>query len=195
MINKRMYFLIVLFAMLSCDQKECNLTTDLDLGDSKEPTFFVKEHVEGCTYEANVDFWVENTHIVSVAHIKKQNEAIHVKLLKPETTFFKLFDFQSKIGSTYSVSIPYVNGKTGEVNIQLGMVYKDHGNDVYKYVILKGYKYLDNWLDQVVFIDENRGFIGSYFKDTMEDNYIIAPAGNILRDVIDYSSMETRLLK
>ena len=51
-------------------------------------------------------------------------------------------------------------------------------------------------LNQVIFISSSRGFIGNYLQNLQErDNSIITPAGDILRDIIDYSNSEFRVLK
>lgn len=192
----RLLILFCLTSLLSCNHNDCQFKTLADFGNGKRPVFCIDKHVEGCTYLADVYFWADSTPIASKAYVSKHDESLYVQILKPESPSVKFFDFKATIGKTYQVLIPFKEIKHSKVDIQLEKIYKNlSGGNVYKYVIFNGFNYFDQWLDEVVFIDVNRGFIGSYFKDPEDDKYIIAPVGDILRNEIDYSNKEFRVLK
>ncbi len=192
-------FLVMLFS--SCGDKSkivnCNFELDTILTKYERPTFFIEKSLGNCKYEASFMFYVDSINLSSTAIVYKESGGLSFEIQNPKSSVFKLFDFKVEKGKTYEVAIPFFDQPKEKVKLLLENKYNFQSDDiVYKFILLDGYNHLGDFkLDQVIFLSRKKGFIGSYFKDKDEESHIISPQGNILRDVIDYSNTEVRLLK
>lgn len=190
--------LIFLVACLSCspEKKDCVISVDSNISQSRKHTFVIQKALKNCKFQVRVNFWTDNSHIVSKATMYQENQALFFKISKPKSEFFKLFDFKLNKGEVYKAKIPLTKGEIENVDVLLQNKYEYNSNEiVYQFIVFNGYDYFGEKLHQVIFISSKRGFIGNYFQDPNEENYIITPVGDILRDVIDYSNSEFRVLK
>jgi hypothetical protein len=125
-----------------------------------------------------------------------KNNKILVTLLDPKSNEFTLFDLNSKLKQKSKIEIQYLNKKKiFTCTLEKRIITKEN-LEVNIFRIDKWAKYYSASFDAVLFVTKEHGVIGSYLTDIEEDGTktMIAPAGEILQEYIDYSKYEIRRL-
>lgn len=187
-------FLIAMSCSTDNESENCVFVTDSTIIIYPDKaTFFLKKYTENCEYEANVIFWAENLPIHSKAKAYKKNNSLYFKILKPESEYFKLFDFKFSEGEREKVDIQFKNGKNTHVDVILEEIHQhDKYESVYKFRILDGIYWDENInLDIIVFISPKVGFTGYYLQGQgKRSKGMYDSTGYILGDILDYSNLK-----
>jgi len=115
------------------------------------------------------------------------------KLKSPESNDFILFDLNSKLNKTNKIDIQNSKKiKSFECILEKQIITKQ--NLEVKVFRIKKWGRLPSFfggseLDAVVFVTKKYGVIGSYFSDiySCENEIMLGPSGEILKEYIDYS--------
>lgn len=125
-----------------------------------------------------------------------KNNKILVTLLDPKSNEFILFDLNSKLKQKSKIEIQYLNRKKNFTCTLEKRIITKENFEVTIFRIDKLAEYYSDSYDAVLFVTKEHGVIGSYLTDIEEDGTktMIAPAGEILQEYIDYSKYERRRL-
>lgn len=122
------------------------------------------------------------------------------KLVSPKSEDFVLFDLDSKLNESKNIEINYLNSKKNFNCILQDKIITKEKLEVYIFRIKDWGRYPlsgDLILDLIVFVTKKYGVIGSYYTDNDLDaeKIMIAPAGDLLNEYIDYSKIQIMTLK
>ena len=156
----------------------------------------------GCQYIASSFIPLGNSTISYKSLIFYSNEKIFMRLIDKKTNTFVLFDFKSKINKPHEINIEYRN-QVFKYNCTLQeKVFTKEYIEVFVFKIEDLFNFYEDGEfikseDVMFFATIEYGIVGSYISGIEKDGQkiMIAPAGEILSDYIDYSNVELRLIQ
>jgi hypothetical protein len=125
-----------------------------------------------------------------------KNNKIFAKLVDHKSNEFILFDLDSKINQKREIEILYLDKqKIFTSTLEKRIITRDN-IQVYVFRINNWADYYEAYFDTMFFVTKEYGVIGSFITDVEEDGTksMIAPAGEILKEYIDYSKFAIRRL-
>jgi len=156
----------------------------------------------GCAYNVFTFLPLNDSTISHKGILTIDKKCIYLQMTDIKTDKFPLIKFSSSIGEDTEIKIKYGNETITKINTLENIITTKNGIKVYVFKFHKlFYLFVDNnrladKLDVVLFATEAHGLIGSYLTGIERDKKImIAPAGEILADYIDYSEYEMRLIQ
>ena len=128
--------------------------------------------------------------------LKFKNNKILATLIEPKSNEFILFDLDSKLNQKRKIEILYLNKKkVFTCTLEKKIITKEN-LEVNVFKINNWADYYDSHFDAIFFVTKEYGIIGSFITDVEKDGTqsMIAPAGEILKEYIDYSKFAIRRL-
>jgi hypothetical protein len=213
----RRYILIIIAIILvtSCNQHyKCLVSYQADSKANRpahlnsyieKPYFSIDSTIKsgrGCKYFTRVYIPVPDSSISWESIMIFKGKKVYMKLVDIPSKTFILFDFDLDVGEYSEIRIKF---KDGEKRFQTSLLDKITTKEQIEVFIFKikdllylydDFKFIKSE-DVVFFVTEQNGIIGSYVSGIEKDGQkiMIAPAGEILSDYIDYSDLELRLIQ
>jgi hypothetical protein len=191
------------FLFLSCE----NLNTQIE----QYPKINVSERVPVFAIDWSTNLKTKNLYytnagiILSDTFSTKQSICLRknkfiAKLISPKSEDFVLFDLDSKINENQNIEINYLNSKKNFYCILQNKIITKEKLEVYIFRIKDWGRYPESGslvLDLIVLVTKKYGVIGSYYtnNDLEAEKIMISPAGDLLREYIDYSKVQEMTLK
>ncbi|HYF69448.1 MAG TPA: hypothetical protein VD884_14990 [Ohtaekwangia sp.] len=128
------------------------------------------------------------------------NNAIFFKIEEINSSAVKYFDFTKGVNEQYQIIFDQRNSDFHESIVFNTRIEKivpaSSGVNVYVYRIEGAFTYEGFYFDLIYFVSREKGVIGSYIS-SLENGVetVIDPAGNILKEEIDYSDKVFRVLE
>lgn len=155
----------------------------------------------GCSYFIDTYIPLADSSIAKQAIMYLTDNKLYLKLERPESDDFVLFDLEIPEKKEQCVEINYADTvkrfncilEEKIITIDKLLVYRYRVEDLFYY-----YPDIEftSSLDVIFFVTKEFGIIGTYLTDIEFDGaeVMIAPAGNIFKDYIDYSEIKLRKL-
>ncbi len=191
------------FLFISCE----NLNTQIE----QYPKINVYERVPAFAIDWSANLKTKNLYytntgiILSDTFSTKQSICLRknkfiAKLINPKSEDFVLFDLDSKINENQNIEINYLNSKKNLNCILQDKIITKEKLEVYIFRIKDWGRYPESGslvLDLIVLVTKKYGVIGSYYtnNDLEAEKIMISPAGDLLREYIDYSKVQEMTLK
>jgi hypothetical protein len=189
------------FLFVSCE----NLNTQIEQYPKKNA--FERVPVFSIDWSANLKtknlYYTNASVILTDTFSNKQSICLRknkfiAKLINPKSKDFVLFDLDSKINENIKIEINYLNSKKNFNCILKDKIITKEKLEVYIFRIKDWGRYSESLvLDLIVLVTKKYGVIGSYYTDNdlEAEKIMIAPAGDLLNDYVDYSKVELATLK
>ena len=148
-------------------------------------------------YYTNSSIILNDTFSTKQSICLRKNKFI-AKSVSPKSEDFVLFDLDSKINENKNIEIKYLNSKKNFNCILQDKIITKQKLEVYIFRIEDWGRYPESLvLDLIVLVTKKYGVIGSYYTDNNleAEKIMIAPAGDLLKEYIDYSKVQLMTLK
>lgn len=196
--NKVLLVLIVVSIFSCTSNKDCgNIEfTDFEREFVQTPLFYIKNmYSYKCpiiyNFQLNIYY---NEDVFLEKEVKMIFESNSFKILENHD-YVDFLNLNSKKGEFYSINVNE-RGKNYKIITKLQDTINYNSQKFYIFRFKNVYNYYGHKLDNIVICTKKNGIIGSYFTDSDEKiKTIISPIGNILKDVIDYSAYQKRVLQ
>jgi hypothetical protein len=189
------------FLLVSCENLNTQIEQYLKKNASERiPVFSIDWSANLQTknlYYTNAGIILKDTFSKKQSICLRKNEFI-AKLINPKSEDFVLFDLDSKINENKNIEIDYLNSKKNFNCILQDKIITKEKLEVYIFRIKDWGRYPESLvLDLIVLVTKKYGVIGSYYTDNdlEAEKIMIAPAGDLLNEYIDYSKVELATLK
>lgn len=193
--------LIGFIALLTfgCDNNECFQDYRI-FSSSEAPLIRVIGMKPNCVYRFEGQFWFEKTPIISEGDMVMRNDALHLKIDLLDSSEVTYFDFSKGIGDHYDITfdLTALNFSPNEkfvISVD-NIVKNSKGAEVFVFRVNQGYIANDSSgyrADLVYFVTRESGIIGSFISKKYDDvEAVMQHRGDILEDVLDYSTKEFR---
>lgn len=194
--------LLILVSLISCNQSNKKLEKYIiNSENNREPFFAIDSEKSKNIYITKIMEFNYDSIYVTKFSFYVSNDKFYAKSLKPETEYFVLFDFNAKLNETKKIIIK-AKEKIKTFDCTLEKQIQTNKNLNIKVFRIQKWAKLSNFfggleMDVIVFLSDKHGVIGSYYEslDKYNKKIMIAPAGEILKNYIDYSKItEVELL-
>ena len=148
-------------------------------------------------YYTNTGIMLNDTFSTKQSICLRKNKFI-AKSASPKSEDFVLFDLDSKKNENKNIEIKYLNSKKNFNCILQDKIITKEKLEVYIFRIKDWGRYPESLvLDLIVLVTKKYGVIGSYYTDNNleAEKIMIAPAGDLLNEYIDYSKVKLTTLK
>jgi hypothetical protein len=191
---------------------DCFELADFDTTAYPISDYFRKPYIEitnsavtdsGCIYYARTEINLDSIAYHNIILYKTKNKII-AKLTDIKAKEFILFNFNYEINKPHNITINYCDSLTQSFKAVLdNKIIVEDNKTVYVYRIKDFYYWCHNGkdftasMDVIFFITESQGIIGTYLEGKEIDGSLVmmAPAGNILSEYLDYSVHKRRVLQ
>jgi hypothetical protein len=196
--TKSLFLLSLSSVMLSCS-KPNDCLSPVKFAPDDQPLVYIQQPLHSgqpCSYSVRTVFQTNQGLIISDGVLVFENLKFKIKLESTEGGPITFFDFSKHVSEVYDLPIQ-IGRQKKVLNMRLeNIIDTPFPNKVYQFRLIDGFARPGIKGDVVFFADMKRGVIGTYISD-FEDNeeIIIAPRGNILRDSLDYSKKEFKILQ
>lgn len=157
---------------------------------------------KGCIYFVSTQIPLADSSFSFYGRMSFINNKFCLQLITPKSNDFVLFDMGLKDSQVKKIEITYQDQKKSFDCIYEKKIITKEQIEVRVFKVIDLYYYHHSMefscsLDVVFFVTRDFGIIGSYLTDIDLDGseVMISPAGEILKDYIDYSNLELRTLE
>ena len=197
------YFtLLTLVLFVSCKDSNQKLENYNQSYENNKKTFFAieSENPKNVYITENMEFNFDSIYFTKFSYYAR-NDKFFAKSLKPETDYFMIFDLNAELNKSKKIVI-----KSGRKLKFFDCIFEKKIETKEKLKVgvfrIKKWAKLPDFfggseMDIIVFLNSKYGVIGSYYELIEKNNekVMIAPAGEILKNYIDYSQIrEGKLL-
>jgi len=147
----------------------------------------------GCFYIVNLFLFFPDESMATQGILTLEKDKFKLKLTRPESNEFILFDMGMPQFSSRKIEIEHDNTTDVFLCIYENKIITRENLEVRIFRIKDCACFDSHWLDEIFFMTREYGIIGSYFTDSRYfEKIMISPAGDILRDYIDYSGVKLK---
>jgi len=201
MSGKKMVLLLIIVLIgtfSNCTDNDCLLTFE-EFAPGETPYLYITGREDNCTYTFYGIFWANGVQLWGNGELYYKENGFILESDSLGLHNVKYFDFARRVGEHYEIEFDSLSvnrrGATFAGYIERKIVDNERG-EIFVFNVQDGY-YMEGLRGDLVFlVSKKSGILGSYIKRLDNgQSVIIAPRGDILEGLIDYSGVEFRTVK